>query len=130
MTRKRLSKPWLTEQVLDLIKLKSTYFTILHNKVMSKSLNDSLKNRINSVVRKSKIIYYSQKFNAYKSNLNKTWDMIKHALSLTKNENSIKSILFNNVEVFANLFNNFFCNIPIELDNNIPTPSIDPLIFL
>ena len=122
ISKKRLSKPWLNNEILDLINFKSTCFTLLRRNLISQLFNNSVKNRINSVVRKAKTDYYRRKFNAFKTNLRKTWDMIRHVLSLTKNRNTVKAILFNNTEVFdeleiANLFNNFFCNIPLELES-------------
>ena len=135
ISKKRLSKPWITNEILDLVNLKSTCFTMLRRNLISQSFNNFLKNRINSTLRKAKTNYYRRKFNYFKTNLRKTWDMIRHVLSLTKNRNTVKAILFNNTEVFdeleiSNLFNNFFCNIPLELDNSIPAPSIDPLRYV
>ena len=135
ISKKRLSKPWITNEILDLINLKSTSFTLFRRNLISQSFNNSLKNRINSAVRKAKTDYYSRKFNAFKTNLRRTWEMIRQVLSLSKNRNTVKAILFNNTEVFdeleiSNLFNNFFCNIPLELDSNIPVSSIDPLRYV
>ena len=132
LTKKRLQKPWLTTEIFNLIKLKSTYFTLLRRNLISFSLNNSLKNKINSVLRKAKSDYYLKIFDFYKSNLRKTWKLIRDILSFTENGKAIKTILFNNTEYIedidiANIFNDYFCNIPVTLDANIPPSTINPL---
>ena len=135
LTKKRLQKPWLTNEIFNLVKLKSTYFTFLRSNLISVSLNNSLKNKINFAIRKAKSDYYNRTFDLYKSNLRMTWKLINDILSFTKNDKIIKTILFNNTEFIedidiANIFNEYFCKIPVALDENIPHSNINPLDYV
>ena len=64
--------------------------------------------------------------------MHKTWSTISSVLQTSQNKNTIKAILFNNVEItdefdIAQLFNSFFTGVATELESNIPASNIDPL---
>ena len=132
---KRFKNPWITNEILELIKLKSTYFLFLRQNLITQAVNNSLKNKVNQAVRKAKTEYLRMKFGSFRNDMRRTWDLIRTVLSQTKKNNTIKYILFNNVEVFdqlemANLFNEYFCQIPVELEAKIPSSRLNPLDFV
>ena len=64
--------------------------------------------------------------------MQKIWSTIKSVLHSSQNSNTIKAILFNDVEVtedfdIPHLFNNFFTGIATELEADIPNSNMDPL---
>ena len=52
LSSKRLSKPWLTRELLDLIEKKSNYCKLYRMGIISKEVNNSFKNRVCSIVKK------------------------------------------------------------------------------
>ena len=133
VSKKQFSKPWITPSIKKLISYKSQYFQLL--KLKTKVENNIFKNKIKNIVNKSKIEYLNNYFISYRTNLRKTWDMIKTLTSQNLTNKSIKRIVWNNVEYLndldiANAFNNFFCSIAKDLDDNLPISNADPLHYL
>ena len=52
--------PWFTRQLGDLINMKSTYFNLLRDGVISKEENNRFKNKVKLAVRKSKSDYFNK----------------------------------------------------------------------
>ena len=109
LSRKRLSRPWLDAKILDLIKLKYWYFKLFKMGLLTREHNNSLKNKIRNIIQTSKRKYLEKCFENSRSDLKKTWKIIKSTLSLPVTKQKIKSILHNNLEYFdeeiiANIF--------------------------
>ena len=135
ISKKRMSKPWITPNILSLIKQKSNAFQLYRRGIISMRENNLIKNKITSAIRISKRQPYKNTFNKFKNNMHKTWSTIKSVLQSSQNKNTIKAILFNNVEVtddfdIAQLFNNFFTGVATELESNIPATNTDPLSLI
>ena len=135
LTKKRLNKPWLNREILNLTKAKSHYFKLLKNNLISLADNNMMKNRVNYAIRKAKSDYLKHKFNQYRTDVRKTWYLIRDLLGVVRNKNIIKTILFNNVEYtdafeMAQIFNNYFTQVANELEAQIPQTSLDPLSFI
>ena len=135
ISKKRLSKPWMNNYLLNLIKLKSEYFKSYRRGLISVDENNRLKNKITMEIRKAKKNYYYKMFDKFKSDLRKTWDTIKSILDVSNNKNTIRCILFNNVEYIdelsiAHIFNCYFGEVASNLESNIPHSSFDPLSLI
>ena len=118
-----------------MLALKSKYFKLLQFGIVSRAENNRFKNKIKSVIVKSKSSYFNHYFTRNKANLKKTWDMIKVLISQNLNNKSIKRIIWNNNEFsndldIANAFNQFFCNIASDLDSHLPDTNFDPLSYV
>ena len=64
--------------------------------------------------------------------MQKSWSTLKSVLQSSQNKNTIKAILFNNVEVtddfdIVQFFDDFFTGVGTELEEIIPAANIDPL---
>ena len=132
ISKKRLSKAWLTPRVFKLVKLKSEYFRLFRRGLISREENSHLKNSINSQIRAAKRNYFNYIFKKYSKDIRMTWKTINLITSKCRNSKTIKTILINNIECFdsptiANFFNQYFSNIAIELETQIPPSDIDPL---
>ena len=132
ISKKRLNKPWFNQEILYLTKVKSHYFKLFKNYQISASDNNAMKNRVKLAIRKAKREYLERRFGQYRSDVRKTWCMIRDLLGVVRNKDIIKNIFFNNVEYtdgfeIAQLFNNYFTNVANELEAQIPNSTLDPL---
>ena len=135
VSKKQISKPWITPGIKKLIYLKSKYFQLLKLGIITNAENNTFKNRIKSIIEKSKKSYLNNYFIKYKSNLRKTWEMIKVLTAKNFTCKNIKRIVWNSIEYttdydIANAFNRFFCSVAVDLDNCLPNSTTDPLNFL
>ena len=103
---------------------------------VTKNENNFYKNKVNSLIAKSKVKYFKQLFERNRNDIRSTWKLIKTITNKTSNSHSIKSILWNE-KLFTNdidiaeIFNNYFANIAAELDECLPTNlPVDPLSYV
>ena len=135
VSKKHYNKPWITREIKRLLVLKSEYFKLLQFGIVSRAENNRFKNKIKSLIAKSKSSYFNNYFTRNKANLKKTWNMIKVLISQNLNNKSIKRIIWDNNEFsndidIANAFNQFFCNIGSDLDSYLPDTNFDPLSYV
>ena len=78
-------------------------------------------------IRHSKSRYYTCKFNEYKNNIKKTWNLINRTIKQNSksNKKNIEKILYNNELLtddkdIANSFNDFFSNIGNSIASGLP----------
>ena len=135
ISKKQYLKPWITPNIHNLISLKSKYFHLLKLGMVSKSENNQFKNRVKLIIQKSKNKYYNDYFLRNRNNLKDTWKMLRNLTSTNQSHNSIKNIVVNgnilssDTEI-AETFNEYFCQLPCNLENNLPLSSVDPLSYL
>ena len=115
---KSISKPWITFDILSDIKRRQNLFVLLKNNKISTLAYKRFKNFVTNKIRNAKINFYSNKFNAYKSDIKKTWKLVNSVLKPGHNYKriSIKKLLIGDIETFdrgeiADSFNDFFINI-------------------
>ena len=92
--------------------------------IISSELNKRYRNQLNTVIRSAKKTYYHNAFLNNKSDIKKTWLLIKKLLSKNTNARNIISIITNNETVtdsaaIAECFNDYFSSIAQSLDSNI-----------
>lgn len=129
---KRKVKPWVTNEILHKIKMKSKIFkkysqckstqpylkNILHTEYKS------LKNEITSLLRLSKKNYYNRYFTNNKNNLRKTWEGIKEIINpkaqSTKNPSFLKhnNIMLNDDKSISDCFNEYFTSVAEKILND------------
>ena len=103
--------------------------------MVSKSENNQFKNRVKLIIQKSKNKYYNDYFLRNRNNLKETWKMLRNLTSTNQSHNSIKNIVVNgsilssDTEI-AETFNEYFCQLPCNLVNNLPLSTVDPLSCL
>ena len=103
--------------------------------IITKTENNYFRNKVTSILRKSKITYYKRMFSNNQSNMKQTWYLINDLLSKKVSHSKIKKIVVNNSEYtdeaeLASIFNDYFCSIGTLLDLDIPFTATDPLSFL
>ena len=135
LSEKRLSKPWLTTHILQMIKTKSNYYKNYKSGLISKTVSNNMKNRVDKYVREAKNNYFIQKLNSFKNNAKKTFKTIilltgqnkprDQLIKLVNNEN----IITNETDI-AEIMNNYFANVATTLDSKIPNTTLSPLTYL
>ena len=69
VSRRRLSKPWLTDEILDLVRLKYRYFNRYKRGIISKASNNVLKNQCKSIIRRARRNYYHEYFQNHRNDM-------------------------------------------------------------
>jgi hypothetical protein len=86
------------------------------------------RNCYNKTIRSAKKLYFEKQLNTNKSNLKKTWKILKEAVNCKDKKNSgvdcifINGIETNNPSVIAEALNDFFINAASNLVDKIPQP--------
>lgn len=124
---KRLHKPWITNEILEQIRLKSCFFKLYRRGLISKNENNYHKNRCHTIIRQAKRNYFHSYFNNYKSNMKKYWAGIKCLIGKgnKRKGNTIDSLVIDNCEIvdereIAAAFNNHFSEIAHNLEGKLP----------
>ena len=130
-------KAWLTLGIKHSIKVKNKLF--LKYKKDSSQENASkykgYRNKLNTIVRKAERSHYEMVFEKYKSNLKKTWSVIKDVINKKKSNGyprffKINEQMCENKDVIAHSFNQYFANIGHNLAALIPPSTIDPVSYI
>ena len=129
---KRISKPWLSQNLYNLIKAKSHYFKSFKRGLITGEANRRFKNYVTNEIKRARNNYYHNIFLQYKNDARKTWQVINDLLGNNVSKKIIKYLLVNNIEYtdssdIANIFSQYFANIPSSLEANIPPTDFDPL---
>ena len=125
-----INKPWITPAIQESIKTKSQYFKLYKRNVIDRETNNNYKRMLNKIIKKAKSNYYDNYFNNCFSNMKKTWSGIDDLLGRNhSNKNKKIGPIKNNDELvndeydIANVFNDHFCSIAQQLDQQIPHTS-------
>ena len=114
---------------------KSVIFSLYQLDLVSRDENNFFRNKVKSVIKKQKAIFFKNYFRFNQKNIRNTWKMINTISNSNPNKSAIKAILWNNVEYtsdsqISDAFNEYFSSIPNLLENNLPSSNIDPLSFV
>ena len=135
LSEKRMTKPWLSNDILKLVKEKANYFKYFKAGLLSKDVNNQVKNRVNCAIRKAKNDYYIYKFDAYKSDIKKSWKLIQDLIGRNRRPELIRQLCYNGTTTtdqlqMAEILNNYFTSIATELDEALPQPTVSPLNYV
>ena len=132
---KQSINPWMTPNLSKLIHIKSKYFNLYRLGFINKSENNYFKNKVKSIVGKSRSYYYKQLFERNKRDIRATWKALTVLINKIPSSKIIKSILWNGIEYSADLdiaeiFNKYFSQVAVQLDESLPISNIDPLSYV
>lgn len=135
VSKTKFQKPWITNEIKTLLSAKSKYFKLLQLNLITINDNNTFKNRVKKIISSRKKSFLCSYFDRYKSNLKKTWNMIKIASNLNSEPKKIKKLFYNNYEVttdaeICEIFNEYFLSIPTILEQELPNSTIDPITYL
>ena len=132
VSRKRLSKPWLTNEIFELIKMKSAYFKKLKRGDISLQFYKRFKNDLTVSTRNAKRNYFVNTFNGFRRDIRSTLKLLNKLIVDGKSRRSIDCILDDDRELtepldIAETFNDYFSSVAAVLDSEIPGPTGDPI---
>ena len=125
-------KPWISNEILNLIHERDKLFKLYVNevdpvlKVLAHSNYKKNRNQATQLKRESKSSYFTKFF---EDNFNKTseiWKGIRTLVNIKSNNNSIINLLdennniINDQKIIANKFNNYFTSIGPNIEKKIP----------
>jgi hypothetical protein len=113
---------------------------LLHKKAIIEPTPENLtkyknfRNIFNSLLRKSKVIYFEQNLKLHEKNPKKTWDILREAIG-KKSRSPISELIIdgnlsNDPQKIANEFNNFFSEIGEKISNGVVPTERDPLSYI
>ena len=123
---KKIKNPWITKGIMTSI--------VTRNKLYKKALKEpnckanrekykKYRNKLTSLIRLSRKMYYSQKIESNKSNTNSLWQIIKDLIG-TKTKDTSNTFINEGKEItdpeqISNIFNSYFVNIGPNLASKI-----------
>ena len=129
---KHIKSPWITKGIAKSSKRKQKLYEkfLKHGTRQTELAYKSYKSLFESLKKKAKKKYYSEKISKYKHDAKKTWSIMKELIGKIKlkSSNLPRRITVNEVDIFdkrkiANEFNAFFTNIGSKLARKIPNAS-------
>ena len=124
LTKKEINlqqKPWISKGILNSMKKRDTFYKDFIkeknpvNKERLHRIYKSYRNLIVTLLRKSKIKYYTEYFAKHNNNIKKTWDGIRELINLSKKSPiNISKLIEGDQSItdtpgITNTMNNFFC---------------------
>ena len=121
---KRLTKPWLDRDLIQLSKMKlNLYKRYLNNEVPFRNYK-YFRNKLTSITRTCKINYYKSKFQEYRTDIKRTYNLMNDLMGkggrIGVSEIVENGVTYNNSHNIASLFSNFFHSVPSLVRSNIP----------
>ena len=117
--------PWMTKELQKLCRKKSTlYKKYLKNKTVYEDKFKKFRNYVTLKIRQVKRKHYKSKFDKVKNNIKSTWKVIDSLINKNKNKNcnietlDIEGRIIENKEEIVNVFNDFFVNIGLNLQDS------------
>lgn len=130
-------KPYITPALQASIKVKNKLHTrfLIHPICYHETSYKQYRNKLNHLIRIREKQYYEEKFEEYKSNMRKSWDLIKQIINKNKTKTINKTFIVNNELIsddnkVVNSFNKYFVNVGKTLAENIEPTEKNPLSYL
>lgn len=130
--------PWITSGILKSINTKNKLYVsyLKHPTEINLVKFNSYRNKLKSLIRKSKRDYYADLLSKHKNNARDTWKTLNHILKKKRGNNVCKKFRINDDDVLtdstgiANSFNDYFVNIGPKLANSLHDCKVDYSDFL
>lgn len=130
---KNFLKPWITGRVLADIRKRQSYYLLHKQGKLSDTFYNRFRNKVTNQIRVSERTYYRGKFEEFKGNARKSWELINSVLkggSPTDSFSVINSVYGNSAKNTAKAFNDYFVDVGRDIAENIDASPTDPLGYL
>ena len=131
------NKPWLSAALKKSIKIKNKLFVLLKksNDEEKVSYYKKYRNKLNQIIRSAERKHYHDLLQEHKSNLKKSWQVIKSVINKRKyspisTKFKANDAIINDGDVIANKFNNFFVNVGNTLAKSIRLSERNPVDYI
>ena len=135
--RKIPLKPWISPGILCSINRKNKLYKkfILKKNVTCENEYKRYRNVLIRVIREAKRLYFQKSFQENKGNGKETWKLLREALNVSKEKNSMPSCFVDGDKLYegkdvASGFNDFFSSIGQKLENDMPSTDSSPMQYL
>ena len=125
-TKYLMRKTWLSYGLKKSIKTKNKLYvkSIKSPSLTNLKIYKTYRNKLNSLLRKAEREHYDKLLTQHKSNLSKSWKIVKDVINKNKQKTIPNTFIINNKEntdpsSISNHFNEFFANIGTNLAKNI-----------
>ena len=129
--------PWLTDELKASIKTKNKLYvkSKKHDTAYNKAVYKNYRCNLDKLLKKQEKDFYNDLITKNKSNMKKTWDVIKTVINKKRrstkySEFLIDGSLTDDRDSIANKFNEYFCNIGPNLAKKIPSSCVSFKRFL
>ena len=128
-------KPWLSSTLKECIKRKNKLYISAKRNRISNEIYKNYKNRLSHLLKVSEKQYYQESLEKHRSNMRKTWEIIKMVINKNKNKTTNSEFLVNNrlttdKTKVANGFNKYFVNVGATLAKAIAKPNVSPMHYI
>ena len=131
-------KPWLSDSLKRCIKHKNRlyYKSVKVRTAYNELMYTTYRNKLKNILGKAEQDYYAKLLEANKSNMRKTWSIIKQVINKKKQSKCETEFKLNDEStttdqnVISEKFNDFFINIGPNLAAKIPPQTITPEHYL
>ena len=132
---KRSKMPWISKAILRSIHTRNKLYKIYLNNptVYNTNKYKKYRNKLTTIIRTSRKLYYTEKLNKVKSNMKSTWGVINEVIGKKKKHLPKENFTMNNnpinPEDTANHFNSYFTNVGHNLANKFDNKLVILLNF-
>ena len=134
----KTNKPWLTRGIKNSIKTKNKMYirSLKHPSFLNEQSYLRYKSKLNYLLRKLERNYIESMLKKHKSNLKKTWQIMKDVINRKRKSSSPPEYFDVNGEYvtdknkISNGFNQFYVNIGPNLSKSLPNHNVDPMSYL
>ena len=135
LSNKQISKPWINREINCMIKRRQAYFSLFKQHKLSSAFYNRFRNFVTNEIRISKNQYYLNKFDQYKKDCKKSWELINSILQ-NKNKNhgiaklNVDGVDLTRKDAISETLNNYFVNVGKNIAESIPNTGISHTEYL
>ena len=131
VSSKRACAPWMTSRIKKCIVKKHNWFKLFKAGLITYNSFKIYCRKLRYLLKCAEAKYYERRFNKLKTNARDNWNLLRDLLNINS-QNNCSRLLVNNVihsdsNQIAQLFADYFYEVPINLANNVPPSMLDGL---
>ena len=134
----KTNKPWLTRGIKNSIRTKNKLYirSLKHPSFLNEQSYLRYKSKLNYLLRKLERNYIESMLKKHKSNLKKTWQIMKDIINRRRKSSSPPEYFDLNGEYItdkneiSNGFNKFYVNVGPNLSKSLPNHNVNPMSYL
>ena len=135
LSSKRITKPWLSNNLLICIRRKYMLFKRYKNNEVSFNEYNDYKNYVSREVKAAKRNFFKNRFDRCRGDLRRTWNNINYIMNGKRKKDSVSlsdndGEIHNNPTTVSNMFCKYFSEIAEKIEKDIPQNNIDPLSYV
>ena len=141
MTKKDIKlhiKPWINQKIVKLIKYRDRLKRKFKRRttIENQYLYKKFRNRVVNELKASRAAYHQRYFQSHKDNMNNLWSGIRSIINIKQNcgfqvsQLMVEGSQINDPQKIASAFNQYFVNVPKQVDKEIPRTMKSPMDYL